>query len=140
MNVYLESSAALRDLLDGDGAAEIRACLESASVVATSQLTLAEIARVLARLRVTHPELSRAVAVREAVWLADSELWVLHPVDDEVLGRCGRVLPHEPVRTLDAIHLVTLQRLAQVIPDLVMVSTDERVRANALAFGHQLLP
>ena len=140
MNVYLESSAALRELLGGAHAAEIRECLRAADVVATSRLTLAEVGRVLARLRVTDPELSRAVAARESAWQSDSELWVVHPVDQDVLDRCARVMPVEPVRTLDAIHLVSMQRLASAIPELVMLSTDERVRQNARAFGHAVFP
>jgi len=140
VNVYLESSAALRDLLGGEHCESIRAMLRSAEVVATSRLTLAEVGRVLARLRATEPELSRALGARESAWLSDTELWVLDPVDDAVLERCARVMPVEPVRTLDAIHLASMTRLASVIPGLVMVSTDERVRLNALALGHELFP
>lgn len=140
MNVYLESSAALRDLLGGEHAEAIRGVLERAEVVATSRLTLAEVGRVLARLRATDPELSRAVGARESAWLSDTELWVLDPVDEAVLARCARVTPVEPVRTLAAIHLVSMARLASVIPGLVMMSTDERVRLNAVALGYEVFP
>jgi hypothetical protein len=41
----------------------------------------------------------------------------------------GTVLSRaEPVRTFDAIHLETIEKLAGVLPDLVVLSTDERGR------------
>jgi hypothetical protein len=40
------------------------------------------------------------------------------------------------VRTLDAVHLASALFLRQSFPDLV-VSTDERIRANAALLGFQ---
>jgi hypothetical protein len=54
-----------------------------------------------------------------------------------ILERAGRPFPVEPVRTLDAIHLATVEFLGDP-PQLVTVLTrDARVRdnANALGFG-----
>jgi hypothetical protein len=62
------------------------------------------------------------------------------PVNEEVLARTGEDLPVEPVRTLDAIHLAALQIPAEVLPDLDVVSADERVRANATALGFGVMP
>jgi hypothetical protein len=39
------------------------------------------------------------------------------------------------VRTLDAIHLASALVLRQSFPDLVVVSADERMRANATLLG-----
>lgn len=140
MNVYLESSAALRDLLDGDGADRIREQMRDAPVVATSRLTLAEVGRVLARLRATDPDVAAKLAPREAAFVAESELWAIAPVDDEILARCTRPFPVEPVRTLDAIHLATVERLSSGIPRLVVLSTDDRLRRNAVALGFAVAP
>jgi predicted nucleic acid-binding protein len=140
VNVYLESSAALRDLLDGDGAREVRAALAGAEIVATSRLTLAEVGRVLARLRVLQPEVAARVAAREASFQAESDLWAIHPVDDAVWERCARPFPKEPLRLLDAVHLATAERLSGALPRLVVLSTDERVRRNAVALGFEIRP
>lgn len=140
MNVYLETSAALRDLLDGELALEIREALATAELVATSRLTLAEVGRVLARLRVIDPEVAARVAPREAAFSADSELWFVSPLDDEVLTRCARPFPVEPVRTLDAIHLATIERLSAALGRFAVLTTDERVRRNAEILGFEVAP
>lgn len=140
MNVYLESSAALRDLLEGDRGGEIRALLVRAERVAASRLTLAEVARTLARLRVLEPTVAARIALREGQFLSDSQLWNVQPIDEEVLARSGRPFPVEPVRVLDAIHLATVERFAAALPDLVVLSTDERVRKNADALGFAVRP
>lgn len=57
-------------------------------------------------------------------------------VTDAVLTRVGRPFPVEPVRTLDAVHLATVEALNDH-PALVTVLTrDVRVRENAVALGH----
>lgn len=96
MNLYLESSAALRDLLEGDRYGEIRRLLVDA-----------EVGRVFARLRVLEPRAAAAAAAREARFQSDTELWVVQPVDEAIWLRCSRPFPVEPLRTLDAIHLAT---------------------------------
>ncbi len=140
MNLYVESSAALRDILEGDGAPAIRALLAQAEHVAASQLTLGEVRRVLARLRVVDPEVAARVAPREAEFESDTEFWALFPIDGDILARCGRPFPVEPVRMLDAIHLATVERLSGVLPALTVLSTDERVRRNAAALGFAVAP
>ena len=140
MNLYLESSAVLRDLLGAPDGADLRSLVSSADVVATSRLTLAEVARVLARLRVMEPVMAAKVAVREAEFHAESDLWTLVPVDEEIWARCGRPFPVEPVRLLDAVHLATAEKISAALPGLVVLSTDERIRKNATALGFSVQP
>jgi predicted nucleic acid-binding protein len=109
-------------------------------VVATSRGTLAEVGRVFARLRVLEPRAAAAAAAREAQFQSDSELWVIQPVDESIWLRCARPFPVEPLRTLDAIHLATIERLAGVLERLVVLSTDVRVRSNAQALGFTVAP
>ena len=57
-------------------------------------------------------------------------------IDESVLARVRRPYPHEPVRTLDAIHLATLE-LRDEDPSLVAVVTrDRRIAENARAMGY----
>src|SRR5262245_4636622 len=131
MTVYLETTAALRDVLDGGGAEQIRRSLRDAELVITSRLTLAEVARVLARLQRQDPIRSAAIAPREASFLRDVDLWAVYPVDEAIWTRSGRAFPVEPVRTLDAIHLATIEAIAGPFSPLTVLSTDERIRQNA---------
>lgn len=140
MNLYLESSAALRDLLEGDSAAEIRAALRGAAMVVTSRLTLAEVARVLARLRVLEPEVAARVAERETAFLSETDLWTVQPLDEDVLVRCGRPFPIEPVRALDAIHLATIEKVSGAVREITVLSTDDRIRKNAVKLGFAVIP
>jgi predicted nucleic acid-binding protein len=140
VNVYLESSAALRDVLEGAAGDTVRATLSAAAVVATSRLTLAEVSRVLARLRVLEPAVAAAIAPREAEFQADTELWAIQPVDDDIWARCSRPFPVEPVRLLDAVHLATIEKLSGALTGLVVLSTDDRVRRNAVALGFEVRP
>ena len=140
MNVYLETSAALRDLLDGDGAEAIRSVLESAEQVAASRLTIAEVERVFARLRSLEPAVAARGAAREANFAAEADLWTIQPLDEDILRRCGRPFPVEPVRMLDAVHLATIEKLSSALPHLVVLTTDERVRKNAVALGFDVQP
>jgi predicted nucleic acid-binding protein len=140
VNVYLETSAALRDLLDGGGAEEVRRALRDAEIVCTSRLTLAEVARVMVRLRVLEPNVAARVTAREAAFVSESELWSLYPVDEDIWARCGRPFPVEPVRVLDGLHLATIERVTEALADLVVLTTDDRIRQNAQCLGIEVLP
>ena len=73
--------------------------------------------------------------------VAEFERWSeIVPLSDSVLQGIGEEFPVEPVRTLDAVHLATIQLLAETLPELDLVSTDERVRENAKALGINVFP
>jgi hypothetical protein len=57
-------------------------------------------------------------------------------VTDAVLTRAGRPFPVEPVRTLDAVHLATVELLGETPQLVTIVTRDGRVRANAPAAGY----
>jgi predicted nucleic acid-binding protein len=127
-------------LLEGEHAEAIRAHLREARLVVTSRVTLAEVARVMVRLRASDPEVAARVAARESAFRSDSERWGIDPVDEAVWARCERPFPIEPVRMLDALHLATIEKLSVALPRLTVLSTDERVRRNAEALGFAVLP
>jgi uncharacterized protein with PIN domain len=62
------------------------------------------------------------------------------PVDTDILERCGRVFAAEPVRTLDAIHLASLERVRLAVRDITLLSLDDRVRHNASLMGVAVVP
>jgi predicted nucleic acid-binding protein len=136
--LYVESSALIAAILDGDPGA--RAQLDRADALVASELTFLEAARALIRARrlgaidaARSRELARqlAAAERECDLVA---------IDEEVLRVAREELPVEPVRTLDAIHLATIRVVDEQLGGLAAVASyDRRVRANVDALGIPLL-
>ena len=140
MNLYAESSAVVAWLLGEDGRDDVRERLSAARLVLTSDLTLIECDRVLHR-AVTLGELneSEAAGRRTSVTTA-AEHWAVFAIDGEIVERARRAFPHEPIRTLDAIHLATALVARSAVTDLQLLSLDERMRANAARLGFDLVP
>jgi predicted nucleic acid-binding protein len=134
---YVETSALLRVVLEGDDTLQP---LLSTGTCYTSALTLAEARRAIRRARSAgRLDPSGVQIARRSV--AEFERWAeVVPISDSVLQGAGEEFPVEPVRTLDALHLATMQLLAETLPEFDLVSTDERVRENARALGINVLP
>jgi hypothetical protein len=108
--------------------------------VLTASLTAIECDRALAR-AVTQGLLSEVQACERGAALARSlGHWILFELDAAVAQRARRPFPAEPVRTLDAIHLATAALASSLVPAMVVLSLDRRVRACARQMGFPLLP
>ncbi len=117
------------------GGEDIRRTLAAATKVVTSRLTLIEIRRVVRRAE-RDARLTAAQAVDVlAIFAQAASTWAILEISDDVARRSEEAFPLEPVRTLDAIHLASALFLRQALPDLAIISTDERVRANARTLG-----
>ena len=114
--------------------------LGAADAVATSDLTVLEIHRALSRL-VAQGRLAGADAddLRKT-FLRASRHWSVAPISRRALAAARGPFPCEPVRSLDAIHLAIVSRLREDVPDLGVLSLDERIRENARLFGVTVLP
>jgi len=135
--LYVETSALLRALLEGDFG--LRKAIE-AQAVTTSALTFVEAARALARAR-SDGRLNSAMVRTQQRWLSAFERSCdVLLLDEAVLRRAREQFPVEPVRTLDAIHLASILDLDQQVGGITVASCDERVRRNASALGFQLQP
>ena len=132
--VYVESSALLAALLEGDAPAIQR--MRAADRLITSALTFAEANRALARARVSG-RLS-AAEERDAIrgLLTFRRRCEIVDVSDEVLVRAGRPFPIEPIRTLDAIHIATAELLSEPPQVVMFVTRDKRVSENARSLGY----
>jgi hypothetical protein len=130
---YVETSALLAASFEGDTSA--RRALRGAGRLITSALTHAEAARAVQRARVAR-RFSASVEneIVTALQLF-AETCAIVPVGDEVLARLIRSFPVEPVRSLDAIHLATVEVLGAEPATVTIVTRDARVRANARAMG-----
>jgi predicted nucleic acid-binding protein len=133
---YIESSALVAALLERD--ADARSAVRTKGRRVTSALTLAEAARAILRARASgrltaEQERASVLALRRF----ERRCYIV-AVTDGVLARVRRPFPVEPVRTLDAVHLATMELLAEPPPLMTIVTRDDRVRDNAVALGYAI--
>lgn len=131
---YLESSAVVAAVLDGD--AEARQAVEGEGQRFASALTFAESARAVLRARLAgqldfngeRTILRRLRRIEERCEVA--------AISAPILARASRPFTVEPVRTLDAIHLATVDLLGELPQLVTIVTRDRRIRENAIAMGY----
>lgn len=140
MNLYAESSAVLAWLLGENAGDESRERLSAARLVISSDLTLIECDRVLHRAALLG-EMSEADAARTRTLVSTAaEHWFVFSIQREIVERARGAFPREPIRALDAIHLSTALAGRSMVTDLQLLSLDERIRANAIELGFDVLP
>ncbi len=114
--------------------------MAGAELVLASELTLIECDRVLIRAS-SSGRLSEVQGVDLKSRLEHvAGHWSILGLTEEVVERARRPFPVEPVRTLDAVHLATALLGRSLVPGIGLLSLDERVRANGLELGFDLLP
>lgn len=131
---YIDSSALLAAMLEGDPAAT--ASIRASGQRFTSALTVAEASRAILRARLS----ARITAPQERAAVLALQRFTrrchIVAVTEAILAHAGRPFPIEPVRTLDAIHLATVQALGEPPALVTVVTRNLRVRDNAHALGH----
>lgn len=137
MTLYAETSAVLRWLLPEEDGEAIRSTLAAAEKVTSSRLALIETRRVLRRAEREDRLTAAQTADILAAFRQAASTWAILEVSEEVARRAEDAFPVEPVRTLDAIHLASAVFLRQSFPDLVVLTADERLRANAALLGFE---
>jgi predicted nucleic acid-binding protein len=135
---YIESSALVAALLEQD--AEALAALHEIGRRVTSALTFAEATRALLRASIAR----RITPEAELAGLGDLRRLergcTIVSVNDAILVRAGRQFPVEPVRTLDGVHLATIEALGEAPQLVTVVTRDERLARNARALGYAVAP
>jgi predicted nucleic acid-binding protein len=134
---YVETSALLRVLLDGDEGLQPQI---SGDGLVTSSLTFVEAARAIVRARRERRLDARSAREAERQLASFERACDVVAMDDEVLRRAREEFPIEPVRSLDAIHLASVRVLDDELVGVEVVSCDDRVRRNATALGFVLVP
>jgi len=129
----MESSALVAALLEHD--LEVLKPSPAGTQHVTSALTLAEAGRAIIRARATgRLTAAEAQGAVRALRTFERRCFILD-VDRAVLARVRRPFPVEPIRTLDAVHLATIELLGDAPQLVTVVTRDARVRENAQAFG-----
>ena len=131
---YIESSALVAAVLDEDESA--RRAVKGEGRRFASELTFCEAARAVLRARLEgrlSAELQRAALRRLRQVESRCEIAA---ISNSVLARASRPFPVEPIRTLDAIHLATVEDSGETPQLVTIVTRDRRVRENAIAMGY----
>jgi uncharacterized protein len=128
MTTYVDSSALLKNYFTEPDSSVAQRLLGNDPVLVTSWVTLTEVRRNLAR------ELKGA-QLREAKeqFATDLEAMALVSVDEAVCRGAAQIGEQLGVRTLDAIHLASAQRLA--VPSLPFITFDLRQAQAARSLG-----
>jgi predicted nucleic acid-binding protein len=134
--LYVETSALLRLLLDGDAAL---APVLSGKALFTSALTFVEASRAIARARRERRIDAAESREAERQLAAFERSCDIVAMEEEVLRRARASFPEEPVRTLDAIHLASLCMLDEVLGGFDVATCDDRVGRTAAALGFHVV-
>jgi predicted nucleic acid-binding protein len=131
---YIESSALIAAKLEGDAGAW--QAIRGEGQRFASALTLAEFARRVIRGR-QQGEFDDARVRMLMTWLQRfARRRLIVDVNGDVLARVRRPFPLEPVRTLDAIHLATIESRDEDPSLVAVVTRDSRIAGNARAMGY----
>jgi len=131
---YVETSALLAVRLEND--AEAREAIRGEGIRFLSVLTLAEAYRRIIRTGATG-HLSESQVRASQIWIRRfGQRCRVVNVTDEILARVRRRFPIEPIRTLDAIHLATIEAIGEDPLQVAVVTRDRRIADNARAMGY----
>lgn len=131
---YVETSALVAAGVEKDATA-IQA-IRGEGVRVASALTFAETRRTLTAARHSG-RLSSDEHQSRLLWLRRFERRCeVVAVTTSVLTRLGRPFAVEPVRTLDAIHLATIESIEEDPAVVTIVTRDRRIAENARAMGY----
>lgn len=132
--LYVETSALMAGLLESDSEAIARIRARGKRTI--SALTLAEARRAILRAKFSgRISAQQQQALMRALATFSRRCHVVQ-ITDAILKLASRPFPVEPIRTLDAIHMATLQELDIPTSDLIVLTRDDRIRANAIALGY----
>jgi uncharacterized protein len=132
MTTYVDSSALLKRYVDEPDSTTAERLLLSDPVLVTSWLTLVEVRRDL-------PRLLDGPALREAKqqFTNDLDAFAMVAIDEAVCRAAAQIGEQLVVRSLEAIHLASAQRL--VVPGLPFITFDLRQAQAARSLGFTVL-
>lgn len=140
MNIYAESSAVAAWLLREQRGTDVYAILVAATYVVSSELTLVECDRAIHR-GAANQKIDAATAKSASSDLAAAAAkWDVVSLLPSIVERARQPFPHEPIRSLDALHVSWALHVRAAVPDLAILSLDDRIRRVATSVGLVSLP
>ena len=140
MILYAESSAVLAWLLMEPEGRRIESMLAGAERTITSDLTLIECDRAFHRAvgagriaPAAGDQLSSDLASTAAAWRVVQML-------PAIVGRARKRFPHEPIRSLDALHIASALHVRAELPEIRLLTLDSRIRNVGESLGFSILP
>lgn len=120
--------------------ARVAAMLDKSQSRITSELTLVECDRAIHR-ATSLGALREATAadLRYDLSAMSSDWNILHLLPT-IITRARQPFSEEPIRTLDALHMASALEARSLIPGLVLLSLDTRVRKVAAGLGFAIAP
>jgi predicted nucleic acid-binding protein len=140
MNIYAESSAVAAWLLREQQANDIYAILVAATHVVTSDLTVVECDRAIHRGAAIGRISPAAAKMASSDLTAAAAKWDVINLLPSIVERARQPFPNEPIRTLDALHVAWALHARAAIPDLSILTLDDRIRRVAQSVGVAVLP
>jgi predicted nucleic acid-binding protein len=138
--LYAESSAVLSWLLAEREASHVYPLIRSADIIVSSDLTLVECDRALIRATALGKLTETEAIDRSRELNTTIATWNMFRIGTEIVQRARRPFPGEPIRTLDAIHLASALAARAAMPDLQILTLDDRIRNAARDLGFSLQP
>ena len=128
MTTYVDTSALMKRYVEEDGSAAAQEWLSADPVLVTSWVTMVEVRRNLARLLD-----GAALAAARQQCVADLDHFAMVAVDDALSHAAAEIAEVLGVRSLDALHLASAQRLQ--VPGLTFLTFDLRQAQAARSLG-----
>lgn len=140
MKLYAESSAVLSWVLVESRLSRVFPLLTQAELIVASELTLLECDRTLIR-AVSMGNLNQGQLNTRREELEElAEGWDILELRKDIMDRARMPFPSEPIRSLDAIHLASALAARAALPDLEVLSLDNRIRTAARQLGFRVQP
>ena len=137
--LLLDSSVAVRAVLEKSLSTKTRRLLASSSVLMASRLALVESARAILRAkiegRISEPGLTRAESDLRDLWTR-CEVW---EISRSICSEATEIAPTSALRTLDAIHLATFLAARRKLPSIRLLVSDARMLEVARTLGFRVL-
>jgi len=69
-----------------------------------------------------------------------AQSWDIMGIGSAVIARARQAFPDKPIRALDALHVASALNVRGAVPELAILSLDDRIRRVSTALGIALLP
>jgi uncharacterized protein with PIN domain len=140
VNLYVESSAVLSWILGERGAPLVRRLLRNAGLILTSDLTLVECDRVITRALTLKDITEKSADSCRKRLRSVAAAWYVLRVCGDIIDRARRAFPVEPLQTLDALLIASALTARSAVPEIAVLSLDNRVRVVARELGFTVMP